>query len=168
MRTYCLFLVLLLSRLNSYAQPTALGLRIGNINSGITAKHNLTEKTAIEGIAFLFTRGDGVEFAGLYEFFYPIAGAEGLSFYAGFGAHLGIWKYHHYDYYYYKNHRDYRVDNTYALVIGPNGIVGLEYKFANFPLNLSLDWFPFFNLLPEVDLFVDRVGISFRYILNGK
>jgi hypothetical protein len=54
---------------------------------------------------------------------------EILKWYIGPGAHVGL----------------YKVLNDAKTYFGVDGVVGLDYKFANLPLNLSLDWQPAFE-----------------------
>jgi hypothetical protein len=35
---------------------------------------------------------------------------------------------------------------------GAQGVVGLDYKFASIPINISLDWKPELNLVSEITL----------------
>lgn len=64
----------------------ALGLKI--YPGAISFKHFLSEKAAIEGLAF-FTP-DGIRVTGLYEMYNEIPRVEGLRWYIGGGAHFGI------------------------------------------------------------------------------
>jgi hypothetical protein len=135
---------------SSFAQlyNTSLGLRAGNYNSGITCKHFLNATNAIEGIAFIFTEGQGVEFAGLYTYNHPIENISNFIWYAGGGAHIGFWG---------------EGDNT-EVFIGPDGILGIEYVFTEVPITLALDWHPFINLISDFETYFARIGLSVRYV----
>jgi len=146
--------ILCLSTLPGKAQPysTGLGFRLGGISSGITVKHYTNSNTALEGIlsfgrhAFLVT--------GLFEKHQPFPSAEGLSWYYGGGAHVGFFPNdYRYNYFYYKSHNN--KDKIYehsdaGISLGADFIIGMDYKFQNAPVNLSLDVKPFIDLIPGV------------------
>ncbi len=112
---------------NSSEYKTAAGIKFLD-GAGLTLKHFLNDKAALEGIAYFY--GNGTRITGLYEIHFDIAGAEGLKWYVGPGAHIGL----------YQNR--YRGGGTF---IGIDGVLGLDYKIKNAPLNLSLDWQPSFE-----------------------
>jgi hypothetical protein len=116
---------------------TALGVKFLD-GGGITLKHFIKKNTALEGIAFFWNRG--VRFTGLYELHFDINGAPGLKWYVGPGAHVGFYSNNDYNKKYYYN--DGRYNGTF---IGIDGVLGLDYKINNTPLNLSLDWQPSFE-----------------------
>jgi hypothetical protein len=128
---------------------TGVGLRF-EWNSGISIKHFVNSKNAFEGMAFLFpSKGDGVEFALLYEYHGPFFEVENMNYYAGFGGHIGFWDRHGSD-----------------IVIGPDGILGLEYTFEDAPINLALDWHPFINLIGDYEPWLGRGGFTIRYVIK--
>ena len=43
------------------------------------------------------------------------------------------------------------------------GVLGLDYKFANIPLNLSLDWKPELNLVTDINFEPAAVGFTARF-----
>src|SRR5690606_36147238 len=67
---------------------TGIGLR-GGFSQGLTVKHFVSDKAALEGI--LHTRWSGLMVTGLYEIHNDIANAPGLRWYYGGGAHIGFW-----------------------------------------------------------------------------
>ncbi len=109
---------------------TALGVKF--YPGSITIKHFLNEKNAIEGLAYFWDWGTRI--TGLYEIHGDINGAPGLKWYVGPGAHIGFWNTK------YKNR--YGESGAY---IGVDGVLGLDYKINNAPINLSLDWQPSFS-----------------------
>ena len=147
--------LLLTTALISYGQSytTGIGLR-GGFANGITAKHFLTERNAVEGI--LSTRWDGFMLTGLYEIQDVAFDTPGLYWYYGVGAHIGFWDG-------YANHRWFDEDRSYT-VIGIDGIIGLEYAFAEIPFSISLDWKPAFNITGHSAFWGDGGGLSIRYI----
>lgn len=151
-RTFAMVVCLLsgATLLKAQQGQTGVGIRLGT-DPGITVKHFVRENGAIEGI--LHTGYRGLMVTGLYEWHTPISSAPGLKFYAGLGAHLGMFD-HYSRYYYYRhgNHYHYDViEGHRGVSIGPDGIIGLEYDFSEIPLNLGLD------IKPALDFHGDHV-----------
>lgn len=121
----------------------AIGVRLGStvpaVKSGITYKH-FFNKAAVEGI---LSFGDGVAICGLYEIHKPINAVENLQWLVGFGGYLGI--------------------NNSTNNVGAAGIIGLDYKFTNVPLNLTLDWKPELNIVSKVGFEASGIGFSARF-----
>jgi hypothetical protein len=152
-----LMLVLLIALfwgLKSNAQDynTGIGLR-GGWGTGLTVKHFLNDKAAVEGI--LDSRWHGLGITGLYELHTRAFDVDRLNFYYGVGGHLGFWDGGYY--------RGYDNSKTYT-VIGIDGILGLEYNFKEIPFNLSIDWKPMFDLTSSSGFYGDGGAISIRYI----
>ena len=98
---------------------------------------------------------EGVRFTGLYEFhFYNIEGVNGLAWYVGPGAHIGFYI------------PKYKTQYNTAADIGIDGVIGLDYKIKNTPINLSLDWQPSYSILGNAGLQPQFGGLSIRYILQ--
>lgn len=130
------------SSTNSTDYKTALGVKF--YPGGITLKHFMN-KNAVEGIAY-FNWG-GLRITGLYELHYNIEGVPGLQWYVGPGAHLGFYDKKHYD----------------GVAIGVDGVLGLDYKINNAPLNLSLDWQPSFEFGDGRGFYGGWGGLAIRY-----
>jgi len=113
---------------------TALGVKF--YPGAITIKHFLQPNKAIEGLAYFYS--DGVRFTRLYEIHGDIAGAEGLKWYVGPGAHIGFWS---------DAWKKENPDKNDGMILGIDGVVGLDYKIKGAPLNLSLDWQPSFTFV---------------------
>ena len=130
----------------------ALGIKI---SSGVAAtyKQFVAPTKALEAEAMFFN--EGVRLIGLYEFhFYNIQGVTGLGWYVGPGAHVGFYRSTYKDKY-----------NT-AADIGIDGVIGLDYKIKNVPLNLSLDWQPSYSILGNAGLQPQFGGLAIRYTLQ--
>ncbi len=124
------------------AYKNAIGIRLGSsvpaIKSGITYKHFIGSN-AIEGI---LSFGDGVGICGLYEIHKPLS-VENLQWLIGFGGYVGF--------------------NNSTSNVGAAGIIGLDYKFNQIPLNLTLDWKPELNIISKVGFEASAVGFSARF-----
>jgi hypothetical protein len=142
----------LTTQVNAQTYNTAVGLR-GGLFSGVTIKHFISDNAAVEGI--LANRWGGIAIIGLYEIQMNLP-TEGLSWYYGGGAHLATYK----RVKYYSSDATVRDGNV--TTVGIDGIIGLEYNFADFPLNLSLDAKPFFELINGNSQFLD-IALSARY-----
>jgi hypothetical protein len=148
----CLIVFCLVSIGNAQDYKTGIGLR-GGFESGLTVKHFISTKSALEGI--LGSRWRGFEFTGLYEIHNQAFNADRLNWYFGFGGHIGFW------------------DGDYAkwgdagknyTVVGIDGIIGLEYNFREVPLNISIDWKPAYNFVGYSGFWADGGALSLRYI----
>ncbi len=133
---------------------TGLGARLGFFN-GITVKHFLSQNNALEGIASF--RWDGFVITGLYEWQKGISGAPGLDYELGLGAHVGAFNGHNLDW----GNNDPFDDNI--TVVGVDLLAGLEYTFAEAPINLALDWKPAFNFGDYHRWWGDGLALSIRY-----
>lgn len=101
---------------------TALGVKF--YPGGITLKHFISNKVALEGIGYFYNHGTRI--TGLYEFYFGLPNVGNLKWYVGPGAHVGFYS------------------NTYGggTSFGVDGVLGLDFKVPSAPLDLSLDWQP--------------------------
>ncbi|MDB5011849.1 MAG: hypothetical protein JWQ25_51 [Daejeonella sp.] len=144
----------LFSNTKANAQSTyknAIGVRLGEAN-GVTFKTFLNSQAALDIILNFQSRGDYSYFrlTGLYEIHKPIQNAAGLRYYYGAGATLGS-----------RNHR--KFDNDNDLLASIDGVLGLDYKFDELPLNVSLDWKPALVVTPYTALDARGLGLSIRF-----
>lgn len=131
---------------------TGIGLR-GGFANGLTIKHFINGKTALEGI--FATRWKGFEITGLVEFHTRAFKTERLNWYAGFGAHAGFWD---------GENVKWGTPGEEYTVLGLDVILGLEYNFKSVPFNISIDWKPEFNLWGYKGFWGDAGALSIRYI----
>ncbi len=137
---------------NAQDYKTSLGLRAG-VPVGLTVKHFLNETNAVEGI--LASKWRGFVVTGLYEFEKWTGEYPALNWYWGAGAHLGVWN----------EGYNPRLEIAYSgPVIGIDGVIGLEYTFDEFPLNLSLDLLPTINLIGSTGWGGINGALSVRYV----
>ena len=151
--------IVLLSQTESKAQQSyknAFGARLGAAN-GITFKTFTQNNRAWDFILNFQNNGNDdnrrerVRFTALYEIHNPINNAGGLNYYYGVGGTLGSSRY------------KYRNDNDRKLYAGLAGVLGLDYKFAEAPINVSLDWKPELNIITNVAFEGSAVGVSARF-----
>ncbi len=124
---------------------TALGVKVWD-GGGISFKHFTGgSNKAIELIGYFWNQGTRI--TGLYEIHAPISGAGNLQWYVGPGAHIGFYntKYG---------------DGSFA---GIDGVLGLDYKFSNAPINISLDWQPSFEFGTNRGFYGSWGGLGIRY-----
>lgn len=124
-----------------------VGIRLSTsaptISNSVSVKYFMYNGNALEGLVSFGTRfGIG----GLYEFHKPINSAPGLQWYFGGGAYVGF-----------------QNGDTY---LGPQGVIGLDYKFTNIPLNLSLDWKPELDLIPKINFVPDALALTARFTIQ--
>ena len=142
------------------AQPyeNAVGLR-ASWGFGGTFKHFLNESAAIEGIlnyrnfGVLSLDWSYVQVTGLYQVHKDLSNVfDGLQYYYGGGAFIGFWGGD------FLNRID--GDQTY---IGIVGNLGLDYAFADLPINLSVDWIPGISLVGGGGFLGTAGGLAIRY-----
>ena len=137
------------SQLSAQDYKTALGLRLSSsgpaVNNSVSFKYFMNPKLAVEG---LFTFDKRAAIGALLEVHNDIPSTEGLKWFYGAGAYIGF---------------DSDKTHTDRALMGAQGIVGLDYKFANLPLNLSLDWKPELNLTPRVYFEPEAIDFSARF-----
>jgi len=139
------------SFVNAQDYKTGVGLR-GGLGYGVTLKHFLGEKAAVEGI--LATRWGGFEVTGLYEIHNVAFEVDNLKWYYGGGAHIGFWG----------SDVSWGTTGAAYTVIGIDGILGIEYSFTEAPINIGLDWKPAINLVGYSGFWGDTFALSIRYI----
>jgi hypothetical protein len=146
-RNFLTLLVILIASsftfLRAQDYKVALGVRLSNstptLNNSVSIKYFMNQQNALEG---LVSFGSRFGIGGLYEVHKPTT-ATGLNWFFGGGAYIGF-----------------QDSNTY---FGPTGIIGLDYKFTNVPLNLSLDWKPELDIIPSINFVPDAFALSARF-----
>lgn len=135
---------------------TALGIRLSSsqaiVNNSVSIKHFLNDKVAVEG---LFSFGDPLAFGAMAQVHNPM-GESGIKWFYGGGAYLGFLK----------SYNPNTAKNETDANFGAMGVLGLDYKFANIPLNLSLDWKPELNLVSDINFEPAAVGFTARFTFN--
>jgi hypothetical protein len=132
---------------------TALGVRLSSSNAiqnnSVSFKQFISNKTAVEA---LFTFGDPLALGALVEFHKPL-NAAGLTYYYGAGGYIGF----------VKTLNNTTLKETTDPNFGAQGVIGLDYKFSNLPLNISLDWKPELNIVNDINFEPAAIGFTARF-----
>ena len=138
-------------QVNLYASPYKSAIGVKMYPGALSYKHFTKNNKAIEAIGYVTL--DGFSASLLKEFHNPIKDVNQLSWYYGYGGHLGIWS------------DEWKRTNIGTgnsnIAVGFDGIIGLEYKFTDAPFNVSIDWQPSFSIIQSY--FNNQGGISIRY-----
>ena len=144
--------------LNAQDYKTAVGVRLSSasaaVNNSISLKQFINDRAAIEA---LFSFGDPLALGAMLEIHKPMA-ATGLTWFYGGGGYLSFLKTYN------PNTQKNETDPSF----GAMGVLGLDYKFTNVPLNLSLDWKPELNIVSDINFEPAAVGFTARFTLGKK
>lgn len=132
----------------SDSYKVAVGLKIWD-GAGISYKQFLTYNTAAEVQGYFYYKG--FRLTALYQKYGNIGDLSGLKWYLGAGAHMGFYKSLN--------------GHSRSTVIGIDGVAGLDYKFDNAPVNISLDWQPGFEFASGFG-YSGWGGLGIRYTLK--
>ncbi len=142
------FLTVSVTKSSAQDYNTALGVKFWD-GGGISLKHFFDEKNAGELIGYFWSQG--ARFTGLYEIHGDISNAGGLRWYIGPGAHVGFYNTKYGD----------------GAYFGVDGVLGLDYKFNNAPINLSLDWQPSIEFGTGRGFYGGWGGFAVRYTFGN-
>lgn len=147
MKKWLLISLLALSGIFVYSQDydQSIGLRLG-LTNGIAYKASLDGVSAIEVIGSFKSRETTL--TGLYEIHFYSFDINNLYLVAGVGGHMGVVAP--------------RTGTSY-LVIGVDGIVGIEYALPRGPFAFTLDVKPALNLIGRNTLDIGWLGLTARY-----
>ena len=131
---------------NAASYKTAVGIKF--YPESVTLKHFISENSAVE-IQSYFWKGNRL--VGLYEKYASILGVNSMNWYFGAGAHLSM-----YD------------RNSYqgGSCLGVDGILGIDYKIKNVPIELSLDWQPSIDFGGGLGFAGNWGGLGIRFVLE--
>ena len=144
-----LFLVYSASAQENQTYEHAIGIKFP-AGFAISYKQFVTDYNNIEGEALFGS--NSFRAVGLYEFNFDIQGISGLRWYVGPGAHIGFW-----------NHNNDQQKKTSSAGFGIDGVLGLDYKVADYPINVSLDWQPAVDIIGSSGFTPAYGGIGIRY-----
>lgn len=149
--TLCLVLLALgglFNRLSAQDYKVAVGIRFSTadptISNAVSIKYFMDETNALEG---LVSFGNRFGLGGLYERHQLIGGTPAFTWFWGAGGYVG-----------WQNKQTF---------LGPMGAIGLDYKFQNAPVNLSIDWKPELDLVPNINFVPDAFGVTVRYTFGN-
>lgn len=123
---------------------TAVSVNLG-ADMGFGFKHFLGERSAIEAQFGYNIPCNGVMLSAVYQYHVPLA--TGFSLYAGGGLNIGAL------------HLGKHQSSDFAIGLDPT--VGFEYKFADAPIALALDYKPNINFTPHSQW--DLAAFKIRY-----
>lgn len=123
---------------------TAVSVNLG-ADMGFGFKHFLGERSAIEAQFGYNIPDKGVMLSAVYQYHVPLA--TGFSLYAGGGLNIGAL------------HLGKHQSSDFAIGLDPT--VGFEYKFADAPIALALDYKPNINFTPHSQW--DLAAFKIRY-----
>lgn len=156
-RFFTLLIALFFVASESQAQDykSAIGLRLGSPLS-VSYKTFISDKGAFEGVAGFrsYVGYSWFNVGAYYQHHNDISSVGGLRWYYGAGANIYFWSF------------DSGITGS-STSIGISGVLGLDYKFSDIPLNLSVDWIPTFFVNGYGDRFGAGYGaLAARYVLN--
>ncbi|MEI9810550.1 MAG: hypothetical protein WDO16_23235 [Bacteroidota bacterium] len=144
---------LIATSVSAQEYKTALGVRLSSssamVNNSISLKHFLNERTAVEA---LFSFGDPLALGALVEIHKPFS-ESGIQWFYGGGGYIGF----------VKTYNTAKAKNETDVNFGAQGVIGLDYKFVNLPLNLSLDWKPELNIVGDINFEPAAIGFTARF-----
>jgi hypothetical protein len=137
------------------------GIRVGDYFSA-TYRQYPDDEHATE--VMLFIGRGGATLTILKEYFTPALRhiSENLYFQHGFGAHLGFRYLNHYK----VLNRTYQLEDwRFTPLLGVNGLIGLEYRFPDFPVMVGFDMKPYFEYssIQIFSIYLKSVGVSIKY-----
>lgn len=144
-----------------YDYEFGIGARLG-LAYGLNAKyflrlHPTTRiNNALEGL--ITYRYEGANATVLFEHHRNAFNTEGLNLYFGGGAHFGVWN---------STIVDWETEKYgYHAYTGLDGIIGLEYVISRIPVSIGLDWKPSVNFVSDLNLMIDELAVSVRFLFK--
>lgn len=149
----------------SFAQryPTAIGVRLGFGDVGLTVQQPVSEHSVLEGLVTMNKKD--MRLTGLYEYHRPTK-FKRIDAYFGGGAHVGRLR---------NNTVTAILDNvlngedaqTKKTFVGLDGIAGLQWNMRLLPMNISVDAKPSFNFGDHPQPFQFNAAVSVRFLLGA-
>lgn len=133
-----------ITALSAQEYKNAIGLRLG-WDISVTYKTFVSQSNFVDvGINLpQIGKGFGISAYAFYNWNFNIGQVPGLSWYVGPGAQLGLYEKH--------------------FGIGIHGQIGLEYKFQNVPITLSLDYAPGIH----IGFGAESIGVGYSPSFGG-
>ena len=138
-------------QLHLYPEGYTKAIGVKMFPGAISYKKFVQNNKAFEAIGYITL--DGLSLSVVKEFYAPVKEVDQLTWFYGYGGHLGIWS------------DEFKRTNLGTsnsnIAVGFDGIIGLDYKIKNAPINLSFDWQPSFSIIQAY--FKNQGGIGIRY-----
>lgn len=149
-RTLALGLLLAPAALKAQTYKNAIGVRLGSW-TGVNFKTFVAADRALDLNLSFRDRSTvkEIRFTGLYEVHDEIENAGGLHWYYGAGASIGSW--------------ELKPTGDDKIFLSADGVLGLDFKFPQAPINLALDWRPRLIFVPDTDVNAGDVGLAIRF-----
>ena len=147
--TIFIFTVLFAFVQNAKAQSyaSAAGVRFGKWMFGGTYKKMIKDGIYLDLHAgFLSSVSDILVFGGNLEIHKELEGVDGLYYFYGGGA------------------RAFTGSGIFSIEV--TGVLGLDYKFEEIPVNVSIDWMPGYYFSDYSGFTAEGGGVSIRYVLS--
>jgi hypothetical protein len=115
----------------------------GGISSGLTYRAYLNPELAYEGL--MSFRGRGLQLTLLRQRFEPALWqlSDGFFVTYGYGGHIGFTNENSYQHMFKTVHR---ADKKFSPLIGIDAYLGIEYHFPGMPVQIGLDFKPYFEM----------------------
>ncbi|MBN1143608.1 MAG: hypothetical protein JXA72_04270 [Bacteroidales bacterium] len=154
-----ILLICMMTNAQNYTRDA--GARVGDYFTA-TCRQFTSEYEALEGQ--LFIGGQGFTVTIMKEHFEPALGnlSDNLYLQYGYGAHIGLRRTDHYQVF----NRTYRLDDeTISPLLGVDGLIGIEYRFPEFPFLIGFDFKPYFEFstLQIFSIYLQSFGMSIKY-----
>jgi hypothetical protein len=137
----------------------AIGLRLGMVQ-GITYQNTINESFSGEAVLAMFRYNPML--LGFVQYYVPkFLDNEQMALFFGLGIHAAYIEGH-------KNvewYPDFQSQQLWHFLSGVDAQMGIKYNFSEFPLNLSLDFRPAYNLVGHNGYWFD-MALSIRYVLK--
>lgn len=148
MRRAVVILLLSIAGISAFAQPKAIGMRIGG-DAEFSYQHFLGRGLNFLEVDAGITAYKGLALTGAYDFTVceSCFNADGLNFYLGPAVQIGYFN---------------KYDRPFGLGAGLQ--IGLEYCFPDLPLDLSLDYRPVWNFFASQGNWISAaVGVRYAF-----
>jgi len=136
------------NHLSAQDYKVAMGIRLSSaaptLSNSVSIKYFMNDRNAIEGLVSFGPTRFGI--GGLFEIHQLIGATPGFTWFYGGGGYVGF--------------------QSGSAYVGPTGVIGLDYKFQNAPINLSLDWKPELDIIPAINFVPDAFAITARFVFK--
>ena len=129
----------------------AFGIRVG-VASGFSFKHFVSNFDAVEAFGVMHLQA--FQLGAMYQRHASAFDIRGMNWYYGGGGFVGF-----YDGRY---HPSWNAPGRHT-VLGVKGVLGLEYKIEEIPINVGLDFTPAFDLVPVSYPWIG-INVVLRYV----